>query len=72
MGDGGMALRPVRRPDCWRVEMAWPKRNPRYFGRFDSRAEAEKWIKEHRWVADQAVRDSPVEISKGTTTLLSD
>jgi hypothetical protein len=34
--------------------MAWPGHNPRYFGQFYSRTEAEKWIDEHRWLAKQS------------------
>jgi hypothetical protein len=37
----------------WRVQMAWPESHPRYFGKFDSRAEAEKWIEKHDWLTEQ-------------------
>jgi hypothetical protein len=40
----------------WRVKLTWPGRGrvPRLFGKFDSRAEAEKWIEEHHWLAAQS------------------
>ena len=47
---GGVKLTAVQRWDYWRVKMAWPNRTPRFFGKFDSQAEAEKWIADHRWL----------------------
>jgi hypothetical protein len=38
----------------WRVEMTWPHHNPRHFGKFHSRVEAEKWIAEHYWLTKQS------------------
>jgi hypothetical protein len=35
------------------VRIAWPNKTPRYFGSFDSQAEAEKWIDDHRWLITQ-------------------
>jgi len=55
MGElSSLILKPVMERNHWRVEMAWPGYNPRYFGHFLSRAEAEKWIEEHRWLAEQS------------------
>jgi hypothetical protein len=34
--------------------MAWPDHTPRFFGKFDSQAEAEKWIAEHHWLTEQS------------------
>jgi hypothetical protein len=52
---GGVKLTAVERSDYWRVKMAWPDHiTPRYFGRFASRAEAEKWIAEHHWLTEQS------------------
>ena len=50
---GHMVLRPVAERNHWRVEMAWPGHKRHYFGHFHSRTEAEKWIEEHRWLAEQ-------------------
>ena len=50
---GHMVLRPVVERNHWRVEMAWPGHKRHYFGHFHSRTEAEKWIEEHRWLAEQ-------------------
>jgi len=33
--------------------MAWPNNNVRYFGKFLSRREAEKWIEKHAWLSKQ-------------------
>jgi len=33
--------------------MAWPNNNVRYFGKFLSRREAEKWIEKHAWLSNQ-------------------
>jgi hypothetical protein len=48
---GGVKLTTVQGRDYWRVKMAWPDSTPRYFGKFASKAEAEKWIAEHHWMA---------------------
>jgi hypothetical protein len=55
----GVTLSPVRRGNHWRVAMAWPNAHDqraakrRYFGKFNSQAEAEKWIEGHRWLNEQ-------------------
>jgi hypothetical protein len=48
-----VVLTPVRQADYWRVKIAWSKTIPRYFGKFHSQTEAEKWIKEHHWLTEQ-------------------
>jgi hypothetical protein len=45
-----VVLTPVTRSGYWRVEIAWPRSPLRYLGRFNTRAEAEKWIGEHHWL----------------------
>jgi hypothetical protein len=50
---GGVTLTAVQGWDYWRVKMAWLDHTPRYFGKFDSQAQAEKWIAEHRSLAKQ-------------------
>jgi len=37
-------------PGHWRVKMTWPDQTTRYFGKFNSQADAERWIVEHRWL----------------------
>jgi hypothetical protein len=57
MGAGGVSsivLTPITQSGHWRVKIAWPNKTPHYFGKFQSRAEAEKWIEEHRWLTEQA------------------
>jgi hypothetical protein len=45
-------LKPVAQKGYWRVKLAWPDKH-HFFGKFPSRAEAEKWIEEHRWLTEQ-------------------
>jgi hypothetical protein len=37
----------------WRVKIAWPDAIPRFVGKFNSQAEAERWIAEHQWLIKQ-------------------
>jgi hypothetical protein len=47
-------LEPVAQKGYWRVQMAWPtSKKLHFFGKFVSRAEAEKWIEQHRWLTGQ-------------------
>jgi hypothetical protein len=51
-----LVLTPVTQSGYWRVKMAWANKRPRYsryFGKFQSREEAEKWIEKHRWLTEQ-------------------
>jgi hypothetical protein len=57
---GGVVLRTAKERDHWRVQMTWPvgpgtrlRHASRYFGQFNSEAEAERWIAEHRWFTQQ-------------------
>ena len=52
-------LKPVRRGDRWRIQMSWRNYNPRFFGDFDSEAEAERWIKEHSWLDPDTKESGP-------------
>jgi hypothetical protein len=47
-------LKPVQRGGRWRIQISWPDYNPRFFGDFDSEAEAARWIKEHSWLTPDA------------------
>jgi hypothetical protein len=65
---GGVTLTAIQRRDYWRVKMAWPHSTPRHFGKFVSKAEAEKWIAKHHWLTEQnkvagetIPRDVPVD-----------
>ena len=49
-----VALKPVKQRCYWRVEMTWAHGSPRYFGKFDTQVEAEKWIAEHHWLTKQS------------------
>jgi len=49
-----VVLTPVTQSGYWRVKIAWPNKTPHYFGKFQSREEAEKWIEKHRWLTEQA------------------
>jgi hypothetical protein len=46
-------LAAIRQSGHWRVEMKWPRRPSRYFGKFHSQSEAEEWIEKHRWLSAQ-------------------
>ena len=46
-------LTPVALKGYWRVKLTWPNKNVHFFGKFLSRAEAEKWIERHRWLTEQ-------------------
>ena len=50
---GAVELTPFGQSGYWRVEIAWPDATPRYFGKFQSQSEAEKWIEQHRWLTEQ-------------------
>jgi hypothetical protein len=54
-------LSPVKQADHWRVKIAWPGQVARFFGRFDTEAEAERWIEEHRWLTEQRQEPDAVE-----------
>jgi hypothetical protein len=53
----------------WRVKIAWPDAIPRYFGKFNSQAEAERWITEHQWLIEQRQESdlSRYQYRKGTS-----
>ena len=46
-------LIPVALKGYWRVKMTCPNKALHFFGKFLSRAEAEKWIERHRWLTEQ-------------------
>jgi len=50
MGDRSVVLSPIKQSGCWRVEIKWPDHPPRYFGKFNSRTDAEEWINLHHWL----------------------
>jgi hypothetical protein len=58
-----VVLSPVIQASYWRVKLAWPESSPRYFGKFDSQAAAEKWIEDHRWLTTQRQEpdENPIE-----------
>jgi hypothetical protein len=52
-----VTLTPVAKAVYWRVKIAWPNPSPhtkpRYFGKFQTKAEAQKWIERHHWMTEQ-------------------
>jgi hypothetical protein len=46
-------LTPVAEAGSWRVKIAWPNKTPHFFGKFQTKAEAEKWIERHHWMTEQ-------------------
>jgi hypothetical protein len=53
MDDRSVVLTPISRSGYWRVRMMWPNNKARYFGKFVSQREAEKWIEKHSWLIEQ-------------------
>jgi len=45
-----LRLTAIQQRGIWRVKLAWQNRTPRYFGKFRSQADADKWIEDHRWL----------------------
>jgi len=60
-GGSGIVIQAVKSRSYWRVQMTWPGRPARYFGKFHSEAKAEQWIAEHGWLAKRQV-DAPETI----------
>jgi hypothetical protein len=52
-----VVLKPVAEAGLWRVKIAWPNKTPHYFGKFQTKKEAEKWIEQHHWMTEQ--REEP-------------
>jgi hypothetical protein len=48
-----VVLAPVTQSGYWRVKIAWPNKTPHFFGKFQTREEAEHWIAEHHWMTKQ-------------------
>ena len=44
----------IYKDGVWRVRIVWPKRQ-RYFGRFTSKDEAQRWLSEHQRMIHPAV-----------------
>ena len=62
-----VVLRPVSQAGYWRVELAWPNNFRHYFGKFNSRTEAEKWIADHHWLTRESqVADVPPDAPEAT------
>jgi hypothetical protein len=60
-------LKPVQREDRWRIQMSWPGYNARFFGDFDSEAEAARWIEEHRWLAPDTKASAVLPVPKSSS-----
>jgi hypothetical protein len=54
MEETGVVMQPVKQRVHWRVQKTGPLYPARYVGKFDSEAEAERWIAEHRWLTKQS------------------
>jgi hypothetical protein len=52
-------LTAVARSGYWRVKLEWPHPPPRFFGRFLTRAEAERWIADHQWLTKLNLKRLP-------------
>jgi hypothetical protein len=64
-----VVLTPVENLGHWRVKLAWARKTPHYFGKFETKREAEQWIADHHWMTEQpqepdaAEADDPDDIS---------
>jgi hypothetical protein len=62
---GALLTAIVGKSGYWRVKIAWPKHYferevlARYFGHFNSKAEADRWIQEHHWMTKQSPETEP-------------
>lgn len=52
-----VVLTPVEDLGHWRVKIAWARKTPHFFGKFQTKKEAEEWIADHHWMAEQ--REEP-------------
>jgi hypothetical protein len=46
--------------DLWRVQIPWPNGTKRYFGKFGSEQEAERWISRHRWLTGRGMEGTKI------------
>jgi len=65
-------LAAIRKSGHWRVEMKWPGRASRYFGKFHSQSEAEEWIEEHRWLSAQRQEPDVPDVEAAFESLKDD
>ena len=61
-------LKPVQRGDRWRIQMSWPGYNARFFGDFNSEAEATRWIKDHSWLTPDTKASAVLPVPKASST----
>ncbi len=58
-----VVLTPVAEAGYWRVKLAWPNKTPHFFGKFQTKEEAEHWIAEHHWMTKQHQEpDEPADL----------
>jgi hypothetical protein len=55
MGVASTVLTSIKEGDLWRVEIVWPNGTKRYFGKFGSEQEAERWISTHRCLTERGI-----------------
>ena len=46
--DNSPTMSLVYKESVWRVRIVWPKHRQRFFGKFASKAEAQRWLSEHQ------------------------
>jgi hypothetical protein len=61
-----IVLTPITEAGHWRIKMTWPnnRNTPRFFGRFETRAEAEKWIADHIRLTERRQEPTAFAVSK--------
>jgi hypothetical protein len=50
----------VKVGDHWRVQIAWPNGTTKYFGKFGSEQEVQKWIGTHGWLTKNVIKDTKI------------
>jgi len=65
MGGTSAVLTSVKKGDLWRVKIAWPNGKTKYFGKFRSELEAQKWIGTHSWLTERATQHMEIKRPRG-------
>ena len=65
-------LTAVAQSGYWRVKIAWPNKTPHFFGKFQTKKEAEQWIAGHHWMTEQRQEpDKSADLAADETSELS-
>jgi hypothetical protein len=68
MGGLTTVLASVKVGDRWRVQIAWPNGNTKYFGKFGSEQEASGWISKHHWLTERTIEGAKIKRPWGSVS----